>query len=334
MHRSLSDSRLDRKNVLNNPLALEYIQKEVGFPGFEFEGQIRYTNRQVANLFEVDLRTIERYLTAHSDELKESGYEIITGSRLKQLKTAVATDIDVGTKTTVLGLFNFRSILDLGMLLVESERARLLRNLILNIVIDVISQKTGGSTKYINQRDESYLISLYAGENYRKEFIQALKDHLEMGNYKYAVYTNKIYKSIFREHAQEYKHLLSLKKDENVRDTFYSEILTTISMYEAGLAARIVSQSKKKKRLLTSSEVDTIFIEFENEPAWKPQLEAVRIKMASRDYGLRSVVHPELEAYIIPLDTEEFERFLGEKSMELAKRIEKYQNVFKRLKDK
>jgi len=40
------------------------------------------------------------------------------------------------------------------MLIGESERARLLRQMILDIVIDTINQRTGGGTKYINQRDE------------------------------------------------------------------------------------------------------------------------------------------------------------------------------------
>lgn len=334
MAKSLSDSHLDRKNILNNSVALKYIEKEIGFPGIKLEGQIRYTTKQVAQLFDVEVRTIERYLSEYSDELRDSGYEVISGARLKQLKDKFGTDMDVGTKTTILGLFTFKSVLNLGMLLGESERARLLRKLILNIVIDVISKKTGGSTKYINQRDESYLLSLYAGENYRKEFIESLKNYVDMGNYKYAIYTNKIYMSIFKEHAQEYKQILSLKKEEKVRNTFYSEVLTTISMYETGLADRIKRKSEEVKRKLETNEVDAIFEEFERDPAWKPQIESVRIKMASRDYGLRSVIHPELEDYITPLDTEEFERFLGEKSMELAKRIDKYKEVFKRLKDK
>ena len=44
------------------------------------------------------------------------------------------------------------------MLLVESENARVLRQMILDIVIDVVNQKTGGATKYINQRIEISLV--------------------------------------------------------------------------------------------------------------------------------------------------------------------------------
>jgi hypothetical protein len=56
--------------------------------------------------------------------------------------------------------------------------------------------------------------------------------------------------------------------------------------------------------------------------------------MASLDYGLRDIMHPELTAYVNFLNTAEFERFLGEKSAELAIRVEEYKEIFKRLKDK
>lgn len=45
----------------------------------------------------------------------------------------------------------------MAMLLVESENAKVLRQVILDIVIDFVNQKTGGSTKYINQRDKDFV---------------------------------------------------------------------------------------------------------------------------------------------------------------------------------
>lgn len=59
----------------------------------------------------------------------------------------------------MLGVFDFRAFLNLAMLMQESERARLLRQAILDIVVDTINQRTGGGTKYINQRDEDFLQS-------------------------------------------------------------------------------------------------------------------------------------------------------------------------------
>jgi hypothetical protein len=87
-------------------------------------------------------------------------------------------------------------------------------------------------------------------------------------------------------------------------------------------------------RRLNEDETNRIFIDFESNPIWKPQIDTVRIKMSSRDNALRGVVHPELSDYIQPLNTPDFERFLGEKSKELEKRIKEKKDVFKRLKDK
>jgi hypothetical protein len=70
------------------------------------------------------------------------------------------------------------------MLLTESERARVLRQTILDIVIDTINQRTGGSTKYINQRDEDFILTYFQEENYCKEFTNALRDYVDMGNFK------------------------------------------------------------------------------------------------------------------------------------------------------
>ncbi len=332
MAKQLPESFLDRRNILNNHFAIEALQKNIGIKGVIFQGELKFTAKQVADFYEVDRKTVNRYLTSHAEELKENGYEVYSGHKLQALKDV--GDIDVPDKAPSIGVFNFKALVNLGLLLVESERARLLRRLILDLVIDVVSAKAGGNAKYINQRDEVYLMSLYMSENYRTEFKAALDECVDMGRSKYAVYTNEIYKSIFKERAQDYRKILSLDKKENVRDTMYAEVLTTISMYETGLANEIRKKSVALKRKLTQSELEEIFRELENNPIWVPQLEMVRIKMASRDYGFRSVTHPELEEYITPVDSADFERFLGEKSKDLAKRVEQYQDVFKRLKDK
>ena len=88
------------------------------------------------------------------------------------------------------------------MLLVESKKAKLLRTAILDIVIDTINQRTKGKTKYINQRDEDFIESYFIEENYRKEFIDALHEYVDMGVFKYPIYTDKIYGSIFKKNQQ------------------------------------------------------------------------------------------------------------------------------------
>lgn len=52
--------------------------------------------------------------------------------------------------------------------------------LYLDIVVDNLNPKLGGSAKYVNQRDDDYLIAKLREPEYRKEFTNALNDYLEI----------------------------------------------------------------------------------------------------------------------------------------------------------
>lgn len=336
--KDLTNSTIARQNILNNTYAIEEIKNAIGIEGILFDNQYLFLKNQIASFFEVDERTLERYLENNEREFKVNGYEVLKGKRLKEFKFLVKglelSDINVAQSTANLGIFNFRAFLNLGMLLTESEKARTLRSIILDIVLDTINNRTGGNTKYINQRDEEFILSYYKEESYRKEFTDALSNYIEMGNAKYAIYTNKIYQSIFKEHATEYRQVLKLLKKDNVRETLYSEILDLISSYEFGLAKLIEEQHNKLGRKLRSFELDNLFSAFEQLPLWVPLIEKARRKMASRDLAFRDVLHQQLGEYIGAVPAEDFERFLGEKSKELAERLEEAKDVFKRLKDR
>lgn len=342
MSKDLTKSDIDRRNILNNPFAVEEIKKATKLRGIEFHGKLTLIKEQVAEFFEVEPRTIDNYLSKYEPELKQNGYEILRGKSLQDYKVAVNEQFGNETdfvgkslhKTTMLGVFDFRAFLNLAMLITESERAKVLRQAILDIVIDTINQRTGGGTKYINQRDEDFIISYFKEENYRKEFTDALRDYVDMGNFKYPAYTNKIYVSIFKENAQEYRKLLRLQESDKVRDTFYSEILDLVSAYEYGFAKVLEDAYKKSGSKLSTWEVDQLFVEFESQAHWKPLVEKARAKMASRDLAFRDALHIQLKDYIAPLDSAEFERFLGDKSKELIERLEESKEVLKRLKER
>ena len=244
MAKQLTDSSVDRINILNNAYALESVKEYIGITGTLFDNELKFTVMQVADFYEIDRKTVNRYLTSYANELKSNGYEVYSGNKLQAFKE-FGRDIDVPTKTTFLGVFNFKALINLGLLLKESEKARILRRALLDLVIDVVSANVGGNTKYINHQDEAYMMSLYLGENYRNEFKDALTKYVEGGKYKIPSYTNEIYKSIFKERAQDYKELLSLDKKEDVRDTMYTEVITTISMYETGLAYEIRKKTRR-----------------------------------------------------------------------------------------
>ncbi|WP_430411026.1 DNA-binding protein [Kordia sp.] len=342
MNKDLTTSDLHRKNILNNNYALEIIYSEVSFPGVMFENKFRFTKKQVAEFFEIDNRTVDRYIESNKTEFEESGYEILTGNRLKNFKLAYGNDTNVATideslkKTSVLGVLTFRAFLNIGMLLTESEKAKLLRAFILDIVLDSINQKLGGNTKYINQREEEFLSSALREHNYREEFTNALDNYVESNKFKYAQLTNKVYKSVFKEDAKEYRQILKLKNKESVRSTMYSEVLDLISSYENGFADFLKKHSEKEGRKLRLSETNALFDRFENltNLIYEPLREKARGIMASRDMAFRDALHEKLKNYITHLTVEEFDKFLGEKSMDLEDRILKNIDVFKRLKNR
>jgi hypothetical protein len=361
MSKDLTNSSIDRKNILNNNLAIQEVYEQVGFYGIKFEGKYRFTKQQVAQYYEVDIRTIDRLLENHKAELEQSGYEVYTGVKLKQYKEQIneylriskekldgndicvvtitqlyENEIDSLYKTSVLGTFTYKAFLNIGMLLTGSEKAQKLRSAILDIVIDVLNKKLGGKTKYINQREEEFLPSAIREYNYRKEFTNALDFYIVENKFKYGQLTDKIYKSIFKENAKEYRQILKLNSKESVRSTMYSEVLDLIAGYENGYANALKNEFEKIGRKLSLSEAHSLFGAYEQitEATLVPLREKARSLMASRDLAFRDALHEKLKEYVDEVKSEDYDKFLGERSMDLEKRLEDNKDVFKRLKDR
>lgn len=332
--KDLTISNIERQNVLNNRFAVSKVQEHLDIEGMLFEGEYRFTKKMVADFYEVEERTIERYLEKHSDELAANGYVLCKGKHLKELKLQFAPVINVGSKTTQLGLFNFRSFLDMGMLLTESEKAKKVRSLILDFVITTINEKTGGGTKYINRRDVHYLPAAITEENYRKNLTSAINQYVDgHPTYKYPQITDFIYKAVFKENAKEYREVLKLDSKDNVRHTLYSEVLLVISSFENGVGAALSERFKENGgRLLTIDEVERIVNELAEHPMQKPYLNDARTKMASRDFSFRDAYHGNIADYLQAVTPEEFERFIGDQSIDFDRILADNKDVLKRLK--
>lgn len=333
----LTTAQLQRQNILNNRYALQAAEQHLQLGGVTFKGQTVFTKQQVMALFEVSDATVERYISNHGDELKGNGYQLLKGKSLKEFKDLVDVSlINEGNKAPLLGVFSFRAVLNLAMLLTESERAKAVRSRLLDIVMDVLAERTGGHTKYINQRDEHYLMASFQEESYRKQFTDALDHFVVEHQWKYVRFTNLIYQCIFRENATEYCKVLKLAAKESIRETMYSEVLTLIASFEAGIAHELEQEFKRLERKLSMQEVEALFGRFESHPLFKPLILDVRTKMASRDLGFRDALHHKLEAYIQSVPEADFDRFLGETSKSLEDRLSDPATlaVFKRLKDR
>lgn len=337
MSKDLTSSPLDRQNILNNCYALEKIEEHLGLGGTYYNEELLFTKQQLVEIFGVSESTIEKYLASHSDELRANGYTVLRGQKLREFKALMDVSVtDYGNMAPTLGVFTFRATLNLAMVLVESDQARVVRSGILDIVIDVIAERTGGHTKYINQRDPNYLPAAYQEFSYRQTFANALDNYLNMGKIKYGIYTNKVYQIIFRENAQEYKQILSLGRKDNPRDTMYAEVINAIASLENGLAAEMKTESERLGRKLQPKEANVLFIAAEENPYLHPIIEDARIKMASRDLGFRDSLHQKLAAYIQSVPENDFEKFLGEASRSLEEQLSDpaLLAVFKRLKDR
>ena len=334
MAADLTTSPLSRQNILNNPYALSKIEEYLELGGIVFEDEVVFTKQQIAQLFDISDSTIEKYLAAHADELKSNGYRVLKGQKLRDFKAlSDVSVINYGDKSPALGIFTFRAILNLAMLLTESDRARLIRSRILDIVIDVMAERVGGHTKYINQRDRDYLPAAYQEFSYRTVFTTALNHYVDMGKGKYGLYTDEVYKLVFRENTKEYKQILNLSKQDT---TMYAEVLTAISSIENGLAQEIKTKFEQLGRKLQPCELDEIIQSINSNPYLKPIIEDARTKMASRDLGFRDALHQKLEAYIQSVPANDFDRFLGETSRSLQEQLADPETlaVFKRLKDR
>lgn len=109
MSKDLTNSAIDRQNIINNPYAVAEIEKAAGIHGIPFEGKTVVLKEQAAAFFEVSPRTVDNYIEKYSDELRQNGYEVLRGNQLKELKIEIQKhfghEMDFATKTKVLGVF-------------------------------------------------------------------------------------------------------------------------------------------------------------------------------------------------------------------------------------
>ena len=99
MARDLTTSKIDRQNILNNDIAITEIQKKGDFKAVLWDGKLMFTKEMIATFFEVEQRTIDRYISEYSDELRQNGYEVLKGKRLREFLTILfGNDINVVTK--------------------------------------------------------------------------------------------------------------------------------------------------------------------------------------------------------------------------------------------
>lgn len=109
MAKDLTTSAIDRQNILNNPMALPKIKEMLDVRFIDFKGTLYVTKQMAARFYEVDERTVTNCLNANGEELRRNRYRLLQGDELKEFKQSFGQEIDFPTKTTILGVFDFRS---------------------------------------------------------------------------------------------------------------------------------------------------------------------------------------------------------------------------------
>ena len=109
--KDLTTSMVSRQNILNNNYAIDEIKNQLKLDGVEYINDTIFTKDQVAQYFNVDVRTIERCVENNKEELENNGYRVLKGKELKEFKEAInkinGTDINVGTINFINCLFKF-----------------------------------------------------------------------------------------------------------------------------------------------------------------------------------------------------------------------------------
>ncbi|MFC8348735.1 restriction endonuclease [Streptomyces sp. NPDC057280] len=83
----------------------------------------------VAAYFEVTVKTLESLVEDHREELAANGYQVLTGTRLALFKRASG----IQSRSKALALFSRRAVLNVAMLLRDSEVARQVRVYLLDM---------------------------------------------------------------------------------------------------------------------------------------------------------------------------------------------------------
>jgi hypothetical protein len=143
--KALRDSALDRTDVLDRVKALSLLPDGM-----------HVTTAMVATYFQVGIKAIRSLVVDHGAELQSNGYRVLAGSELSSFKELSG----VQSHTRHLALFSRRTVLNVAMLLRDSEVARQVRVYLLDMeylaraqpVENPVTTDTSSLDDHIDQR--------------------------------------------------------------------------------------------------------------------------------------------------------------------------------------
>ena len=123
------DSKSERARLVQRTDVLDKVKALATLPGHGVA-----TTAQVAEFYEVPLSTVRDLVKAHRGELSDNGYRVVSGDEMREMKEGLSRDfrLKVDWRRSV-ALWDRRAVLNLGMLLRDSEVAKEVRRYLLNV---------------------------------------------------------------------------------------------------------------------------------------------------------------------------------------------------------
>lgn len=140
MTKDLTTSNVSRQNILNNEYTLERMKLHLDLRGLNWHDEDVFTKAQVAQTLDIDEQTIENYIKKNNKELKKNGYQVLKTEDLKDLIENESNNVNAISETEPLEIFSFKAVLNIAMLVKDSEKADQIRNVIIKKPLNEIAQ--------------------------------------------------------------------------------------------------------------------------------------------------------------------------------------------------
>ncbi len=184
-----------RSKYLNKLNVLEKVKELITLPNTEL-----MTTKMVAEWYDVSEKLIQWHIMQNKDELTENGLKVIEKDELKEFKRKLTSLVELGQSQSPLDQFGIglraksltilskRAILNLGMLLRDSQVARRVRTVLLDIeesssheqkTSEIDREKELTMKVVFAGSEEEMLVALRELREYKDRHIKQLEEKLE-----------------------------------------------------------------------------------------------------------------------------------------------------------
>ena len=191
---------------------------------------------QVANYYETSKKSVETIISRNREEFETDGMVVLKGKELKEFKEKYLSDAPSNegalnySRINALTLLTKRSLLRVGMIMINNTMAMKIRNYLLNLE----------ERSTIDQK--SWAVQREVGIIERKRMATAIAKYVPEGSHKkfaYPNYTNMIYKLLFNRTAKDMRNEKGLKTNDALRETFTTDQLKLVEEAETIVTALV-----------------------------------------------------------------------------------------------